>query len=52
LVSLMIQNCQIDEQMKVYGEKQKGMWWQVKWVRYNIVFVVCLFCWMCFMYTC
>jgi hypothetical protein len=25
LVSLMIQNCQIDEQMKVYGEKQKGM---------------------------
>jgi hypothetical protein len=44
LASLMIRNCQIDERMKVYGEKQKGMRWQVKWVRFNIVFVVCLFC--------
>jgi hypothetical protein len=43
LASLMIRNCQIDERMKVYGEKQKGMRWQVKWVRYNIVFVVCCF---------
>ena len=32
LASLMIRNCQIDERMKVYGEKQKGMRWQVKWV--------------------
>jgi hypothetical protein len=44
LASLMIRNCQIDERMKVYGEKQKGMRWQVKWVRFNIVFAVCLFC--------
>jgi hypothetical protein len=44
LASLMIRNCQIDERIKVYGEKQKGMRWQVKWVRFSIVFVVCLFC--------
>ena len=35
LASLMIQNCQIEERMRVYGEKQKGMRWQVKWGKHT-----------------
>lgn len=35
LASLMIRNCQITERMKVYGEKQKGMRWQVKWGKHT-----------------
>jgi hypothetical protein len=31
LASLMIQNCQITERMLVYGEKSKGVRWQVPW---------------------
>ena len=35
LSQLMIQNCQIDERMAAYGEKQKGMRWQVKWGKHT-----------------
>jgi hypothetical protein len=35
LAQLMIQNCQIDERMKKYGEKSKGMRWQVKWGKHT-----------------
>jgi hypothetical protein len=31
LSELMIQNCQITERMKVYGNESKGMRWQVPW---------------------
>ena len=31
LAELMIQNCQITERMKVYGNESKGMRWQVPW---------------------
>lgn len=44
LASLMIQNCQIDERMKTYGEKQKGMRWQVKWVRHFVLCIACVHC--------
>jgi hypothetical protein len=35
LASLMSQNCQITERMLVYGEKSKGVRWQVPWGKHT-----------------
>jgi hypothetical protein len=35
LAQLMIQNCQVDERMKKYGERQRGIRWQVKWGKHT-----------------
>ena len=37
LASLLIQNCQITERMEKYGERQKGMRWQVPWGKHTPV---------------
>jgi len=37
LAELLIQNCQIRERMEVFGEKQKGMRWQVPWGKHTPV---------------
>lgn len=37
LASLMSQNCQITERMLVYGEKSKGVRWQVPWYVSNFL---------------
>jgi len=35
LAELLIQNCELSERMKLYGEKSKGMRWQVPWGKHT-----------------